>query len=382
MQIDEQSNCGSSSILEFGRPPSAARYSLIGRLPGGDAISMIPLDRDPFTVGRKANNGLSLSESTVSSYHAEISQTDAKLYVTDLDSTNGTFLNGKRITGTHPLSDGDLLQFGAAVFRVSSQTPSAGNATESYDATDDAAALVQFGQVLKNQGISPHLQPIIELDTGETTGFEVLARSRYIGLRSAAALFRAASRMNAEIALSQQARLAGMNVAKMVPHTSTLFLNTHPNEVADPGLIDSLRELRSLWPNRRMAIEIHESAVTNSGRLNELKAVLSELEMELAFDDFGSGQSRLKELIDVRPDYVKFDMSMFADPQNPSQRRAIETLVEMTLELDIVPLAEGVETQQQHEFCHETGFLLGQGFLFGRPLPVSLLVNQELRVDS
>jgi EAL domain-containing protein (putative c-di-GMP-specific phosphodiesterase class I) len=356
------------------RTPANGTISLIGRVDAGDALSMVSLDHEPFTVGRNSSNSLRMSDPTVSSYHAEITGIASRPLVTDLDSTNGTFVNGARISGTHPIQDGDLLQFGSMVFRVSSsQSSSSANCTESYDASDDAVALVQFGQVLKKRAITPHLQPIIDINTSATMGYEVLARSRYLGLRSAAALFQAAARMNAEIALSQQARLAGMNVARMVPNSSTLFLNTHPREVSDPELIGSLKGLRKNFPRRSMCIEIHESAVASPLRLKEIKAALADLGMQLAFDDFGAGQSRLRELVAVRPDYVKFDMSLLDNIQDPNQSRALETLVRMTIDLEIIPLAEGVETQVQHDTCRDVGFLLGQGYLYGHPMPVSLL---------
>jgi EAL domain-containing protein (putative c-di-GMP-specific phosphodiesterase class I) len=354
---------------------TGGRFSLIGRVRAGDGLSVTRLDHEPFTIGRNTSNSLHIPDSTVSSHHAEIAGIEASPQVTDLDSTNGTFVNGKRICGTHPLQDGDLLQFGSTVFRMSSQSGTASHCTDCYDATNDAAALVQFSEVLKKQAINPHLQPIVDINSMATVGYEVLARSRYMGLRTAAALFQAAARMNAEIMLSQQARLAGMNVARMVPRGATLFLNTHPRELDDPQLVDSLKDLRANFPRRSICIEIHESAVSSPLRLKELKQALADVGMQLAFDDFGAGQSRLRELIAVRPDYVKFDMSLLDNVEDPQHARAIETLVQMTLDLEIVPLAEGVETQQQHDACRGVGFLLGQGFLYGHPMPVSLLQN-------
>jgi len=352
---------------------SGGRFSLIGRVRSGDGLSMTSLDHEPFTIGRNNSNSLHLPDSTASSFHAELTGLESCLRVTDLNSTNGTFVNGQRIAGTHPLQDGDLLQFGSTVFRVSSQTVTPPTCTEAFDAADDAVALVQFSEVLRKQAINPHLQPIVDINTRATVGFEVLARSRYMGLRTATALFQAAARMNAEIVLSQQARLAGMNVARMVPHGATLFLNTHPRELDDPDLVNSLKELRANFPRRTMCIEIHESAVSSPLKLKELKYALADLGMQLAFDDFGAGQSRLRELIAVRPDYVKFDMSLLDNVEDPKHARAIETLVQMTLDLEIVPLAEGVEKQEQHDACRGVGFQLAQGFLYGHPMPVSLL---------
>ncbi len=357
-------------------PMTSVTYSLIGRAPNSDSPIVVALDRYPFTIGRNSDNAFVLTECTVSSSHVEIVPTEAGVSVTDLNSTNGTFLNGDRVMETTPLSDGDILQFGAVVFRVSSKSAPAYAITDARDVTDEALSLVQFEKVLNSRALSPHLQPIVTLQSGSTFGFEVLARSELHGLRSAGELFQAAARLNAEIALSRKSRIAGLAVAKAIPNCFPLFVNIHPEEVNDPELADSLRDLRSQWPDRKLVVEIHESTVTNSDWLKDLKAALRELKMELAFDDFGSGQSRLKELIEVRPNYLKFDRSMFDRIEDSTQRRMIETLVEMTLELDIVPLAEGVETEEQHAFCRDIGFLIGQGYLYGRPMAAVELARE------
>ena len=355
---------------------TSVTYSLIGRAPGSDSPITVPLDRYPFTIGRNSDNAFVLTECTVSSSHAEIVATEAGVSVTDLNSTNGTFLNGDRVVETTPLGDGDIVQFGAVVLRVSSKNIPAHEVTDACDVTDEALSLVQFEKVLNSRALSPHLQPIVKLESGCTFGFEVLARSELHGLRSAGELFQAAARLNAEIALSRKARMAGLAVAKAIPNSFPLFVNVHPEEVNDPKLAHSLRDVRSQWPDRKLVVEIHESTVANSDWLKDLKATLKELKMELAFDDFGSGQSRLKELIDVRPNYLKFDRSMFDKIEESTQRRMIETLVGMTLELDIVPLAEGVETEEQHGFCCDIGFRMGQGYFYGRPIPATQLARE------
>jgi len=68
-------------------------------------------DQNLIRLGRKADNHLVFSESVVSSYHAEIGMKGERHILTDLESTNGTFLNGRRI-GKEPLKDGDRIELG------------------------------------------------------------------------------------------------------------------------------------------------------------------------------------------------------------------------------------------------------------------------------
>lgn len=122
-------------------------------------------------------------------------------------------------------------------------------------------------------------------------------------------------------------------------------------------------------------LEIHEAAVTDPEALRRLRSGLREIDIQIAFDDFGTGQSRLLELAEVPPDYVKFDMAFVRDLHlAPSRRRdTLLSLVQMTRESGIVPIAEGVETEEEKQACGEVGFDLAQGYRLGLPTPLDLL---------
>jgi EAL domain-containing protein (putative c-di-GMP-specific phosphodiesterase class I) len=73
----------------------------------------------------------------------------------------------------------------------------------------------------------------------------------------------------------------------------------------------------------------------------------------------------------VRPDYLKFDMALIRNIHEASteQVEMVRSLVQMVRHMDIVPLAEGIETVPERDVCIELGFELAQGFLFGKPAP-------------
>src|SRR5208283_5223334 len=100
-----------------------------------------------------------------------------------------------------------------------------------------------------------------------------------------------------------------------------------------------------------LTLEIHESAVTKGARLAQLRSLLKRLEIKLAYDDFGVGESRLNDLAEVAPDYVKFDMSLIRniDSATSQRQQVVAALVQMVLNLGIISLAEGVETEGEDE---------------------------------
>ncbi len=97
---------------------SAVPTRLVG-LQGAYAGQVFDISADLITIGRDAGNGIVLSnESTVSRRHAQLMRQNGELTVQDLGSTNGTFVNGIRISAPTPLRVGDTVQFGMATFRV------------------------------------------------------------------------------------------------------------------------------------------------------------------------------------------------------------------------------------------------------------------------
>ena len=100
-----------------------------------------------------------------------------------------------------------------------------------------------------------------------------------------------------------------------------------------------------------------------------LRLVLTDLNMKLAYDDFGAGQARLNELVEARPDYLKFDRKLIAglNSANTSRQQLVQSLVTMSKQLGITTLAEGVETAEEAAACKQIGFELMQGFYFGKP---------------
>ncbi len=325
----------------------------------------------PFTIGRRAGCSLQINSRTVSSLHAELTTDGDSLTLTDCNSTNGTFVNGERLQGSVKLHGGEYIQFADVAFRTRCDAPATAAHTESHDVCDEALALVQFDRMIENRLVNPFFQPVVRIEDGSIAGFEVLARSRLIGMESPSAMFTAAGRLDMEVELSAMLRWEAINQCIEISEGIDIYLNTHPRELENDGLIESLQNLRNAAPNRSLVLEIHEAALTSPGKMRTLRSALADLNIKIAYDDFGSGQNRLGELIEAPPDILKFDITLIRglDFALPERRKMIASLVAMVKDLGVVPLAEGVETTGEAEACKEFGFQLGQGFLYGRPAP-------------
>ena len=349
----------------------------------GGGLRRVPIRPLPFRIGRGQGLELMLPSGSVSKVHAEIYEAEGSLRLRDLESTNGTFVNGQLVKDA-AIREGDVLHFADFEFRVGAPAP---------EAPEEAPATVSLGrlrlpnrfvpgtrelkELLRDGAITTVFQPIVLMSGGRPTAYEVLGRGRHPGLpETPLELFRIAESMGAEAELSRLFRRKAVELVRHRTDLPTLFLNTHPAELSGPGLLESLEELRGLAPHLDLALEIHESVLTRPAALAELRTLLSESNIGLAYDDFGAGQARLLELSEAPPHYLKFDRRFVAGIDGPdlaNRRRLLRSLVGIAHDLRVKTVAEGIETEGEAQACREIGFSHGQGFHLGRPIPADQL---------
>ena len=132
-----------------------------------------------------------------------------------------------------------------------------------------------------------------------------------------------------------------------------------------------MQKLRIAFPSLPMVLEIHEDAMTDVKLMKGFAEQLMSMNVELAFDDFGAGQARLMEMIDVPVKYVKFDIALIRGLHNApeSKQKLVAALAAMTKAMGILTLAEGVEEPEELAMCEKMDFDLIQGYYFGKPSP-------------
>jgi EAL domain-containing protein (putative c-di-GMP-specific phosphodiesterase class I) len=318
----------------------------------------------------------------VSSRHAELTLDGVRLFVRDLDSKNGTFVNRERIEGETEVQAGDVLHIGREELRVLSEELSLdGGQTMIIESSADLPNRLvigtrQFQQLMETRAVEPYFQPLVELPGGQLHAYEALGRGTLPGLSpSPYELFRLAAAVEQEPDLSRLLRDVAAEVGRQLPGPPRIFMNTHPREMETGGLTDSLTRLRSAAPDLPVTIEIHEAAVADTAHMADFRQQLTDLDMELAYDDFGAGQARLVELVEVPPDMLKFDIGLIRqlDTAPETKQKMVGTLVAMATDLGIPCLAEGVERREEAGLCTDLGFSYAQGYLFGKPAPRSAL---------
>ncbi len=354
----------------------------------GNRVDFV-ISRLPCRVGRSKDNDLVIANLGLSRLHAIlVRDISGPLRLIDENSTNGTFVNRQRIEGYCLLKENDIIHFASAEFKLRLQLVDQESVT-SFDqmhtmimpanmalSENFAPNETEFDELIMGNGLSGAAQPIVDAQTRQVVGYELLGRANHPRLpTSPIELFCLAEAMDREIDLSLAFRDFG--VSKIAPRLmgNILFINAHPKETFSEIFLASLERLRKASPGLSIVVEIHESAVTDIEKLRAFANRLAQLDIRFAYDDFGAGQARLLELADVPAHFVKFDISLIRGLHNasPRKRQLVRDLVQMVLATGSVPLAEGVEDEEEAKICVEMGFQLIQGYLTGKPTPVDSL---------
>ena len=353
----------------------------------GSALA-VPVQAVPFGIGRDEENGLVLVASGVSRRHAtlELDPGSGQLVLSDLGSTDGSFVNRSKVDTPRLLDEGDIVHIGSAELRIrradarDSILPAEERTVVAALGTPLSEQFVanepQFLAFLDGKGLSAAVQPIVNAGDRRVVAYELLGRCLHPELpASPMHLFSLATRLGRAAELSLALRNHGVAAVASKLRGATLFVNAHPTETGQPDFVPGIASLVREHPGIELVIEIHETAVVETSRMRELADRLADIGVRFAYDDFGAGQARLNELSKAPPHFVKFDMALVHGLASAGARkqRLIGDLVRLVIDLGSIALAEGIEEEADAELCRQMGFRLMQGYLFGRPVPAASL---------
>jgi EAL domain-containing protein (putative c-di-GMP-specific phosphodiesterase class I) len=155
----------------------------------------------------------------------------------------------------------------------------------------------------------------------------------------------------------------------------TLAVNVSAKQFHQPGFVSQVRrELVAAGAKpSHLKLELTESVVLEN--VEETIAKMRELKLlgiSFSMDDFGTGYSSLQYLKRLPLDQLKIDQSFVRDiTTDPNDAAIVQTIIAMTDALGLNVIAEGVETREQQAFLEHAGCHAYQGYLFGRPVPLT-----------
>ncbi|MGV1785377.1 MULTISPECIES: EAL domain-containing protein [Agrobacterium] len=300
---------------------------------------------------------------------------------------------GMAIYPLHAASASELLQNADMAMYTRKRTGK--NGSQIFDssimdrAREHAELERDIAQALSDNWFEAYFQPIQDLATGQTAGFEALLRLNHPekGLLSPATIISLAEEngtihrignviLDQSIAnLARLSHLPGMEQSYVAVNFSPLQF--------EPGLptrIAGVLHRYGILPNR-LIIEITEAVIMKDDP--QIRAILNaihQLGCRIALDDFGTGYSSLSYLSRFPVDIVKIDQSFtrsICDDTVEIRQRSrmlVEGIAAISHKMNCSVIAEGVETEEQKELLTVIGADYGQGYYFARPQPIERLI--------
>ncbi len=233
--------------------------------------------------------------------------------------------------------------------------------------------------------VVPYFQPIVELTTGHVVGFEALARwlhperglltpDQFLPMAEETGLVEEIGASILEDALAQFARWRAHDLPFANAHLS---VNVGTRQVVDPsfaGLVADLLAQTGI-PADSLWLEITETALLADVKASTVALRnLRSLGLHLVVDDFGTGYSSLTYLKRFPVEALKIDKGFVAGlGLDTEDTTIVEAVVNLGHSFGIAVIAEGLETPLQLSRLRELGCDRGQGYLFGRPRPASIV---------
>jgi len=229
---------------------------------------------------------------------------------------------------------------------------------------------------VRDDELAVHYQPVVELETKAVIAYEALVRWQHPtrGLLMPAEFIEISEEANLVVPLgSFVLREACGFLARHPEFTGRVFVNVSTRQIGSADLTRAVRAALDATgiDARRISLEI-----TESGMLMSTKVARADLEsiadmgVDLVVDDFGTGYSALSSIIQNPVAGLKLSHEFTRRlGDNSSGDRISSAVASLAANLGMYGVAEGIETEDQHRRAKGHGWLYGQGFLYGRPMP-------------
>jgi EAL domain-containing protein (putative c-di-GMP-specific phosphodiesterase class I) len=242
----------------------------------------------------------------------------------------------------------------------------------------------ELRQAIDDERMRVFYQPIVDLRSGEITGFEALARwpadlspvgpSEFIPVAEETGLIRQLGRL---VLHRASAQLADWRDRGIAGEDVTISVNVSGRQLIEQELTADVTSAleRSRLPAEMLRLEITESSILHDpARVPQLLDRLERRGVRAQIDDFGTGYSSLSFLRRFPGDALKIDRSFVASIlDDDGSEQIVRAIIGLAHSLNHGTIAEGVEDRDQLGVLQDLGCERAQGFLFARPLPADEL---------
>jgi EAL domain-containing protein (putative c-di-GMP-specific phosphodiesterase class I) len=264
----------------------------------------------------------------------------------------------------------DMIQTERLIYRAIDQARAM---AEDYSRRIDARSRERLRDLIVSRQLTTAFQPIIQLPSIEVRAYEALIRGPPgTDLFTPAMLFNLANRANLVAELDRACAACAVASAVDLPEGTLLFANVLPALINDPSFrSDIIDKQSSNLPPSKLVLEVNEGvAVRNYDILARGIAELRSQGIRVAVDDLGAGHTNLDQVLRLKPDFLKLDISLVRDVHtSPVKQALIESVVTMGRAVGATVIAEGIEEPAERDALISLGVAWGQGYLFARPQP-------------
>ena len=219
-------------------------------------------------------------------------------------------------------------------------------------------------------------QPIVDIRTSRTVGFEALARwvSPKLGSVAPGHFIGVAERIGLINRLTPVLLEKALHAAQLWPADIRLAFNLSAHDCSSMDAVEQLITVirQSGFDATRLDLEITETAVIKDlVQAQRSINAFRELGCGISLDDFGTGYSSLSQLHALPLTKLKIDRSFITDiHQNAASFKIVKSLLALSQDMDLQCVSEGVETEAELQALRTLGCTLVQGYLFSRPMPL------------
>lgn len=224
------------------------------------------------------------------------------------------------------------------------------------------------------------VQPIVDLRSRRTVGYEALSRFASEPRRTPDVWFADAAAVGLGIELELIAAQRAIEAFAYLPADAYLAINLSPDALQAEGFPDLVAHVDPA----RLVVEITEHAqVDDYGPLVVALARLRAQGVRVAIDDAGAGFASFRHILRLAPDIIKLDASLTsAIDRDPAQRAVARAIVSLGREFGTTVVAEGIETVAELAALRLLGVQHGQGYFLGRPAPPSIRTARPLALPA